>query len=110
MPGSLTMEPIFCVQQLIETFREKKRHLVMAFIDLEKTYYGAWRVAVLERVTTVYVKIIQDIIYEARTSVKSNSEIMGKLTVTNSVHQRTALNPYLFLLLWMSLWKVYKMK
>lgn len=99
MPGSFNMELIFWVQQLIEIFKEKKRNLVIAFIDLEKTFYG------IPRVTTVYVKMIQDMIHEARTSVKSNSEIMGNFTVKNGVYQGTALSPYLFLLLMNELMK-----
>jgi len=32
------MEPVFCVRQLIEKYREKIKKLHMVFIDLEKVY------------------------------------------------------------------------
>lgn len=38
MPGKSTMEPMFCVRQVMEKYREKKRKLCMIFIDLEKAY------------------------------------------------------------------------
>jgi hypothetical protein len=38
MPGRSTMEPIFCVKQMVEKYRERKRELFMVFIDLEKAY------------------------------------------------------------------------
>jgi len=38
MPGKSMMEPLFCVRQLVENYREKKKKLCMVFIDLEKAY------------------------------------------------------------------------
>jgi len=37
-PVKSTMEPLFCVRQLIEKYRGKKKKLCMVFIDLEKAY------------------------------------------------------------------------
>lgn len=36
MLGKLKMERIFCVLQLIQKYKEKKRSLAMFFMDLEK--------------------------------------------------------------------------
>jgi hypothetical protein len=36
--GKSTMEPLFCVRQLVEKFKEKKINLCMVFLVLEKTY------------------------------------------------------------------------
>lgn len=36
MPGKLTMDPLFCVRQLEEMYKEKNKNLCMALIDLEK--------------------------------------------------------------------------
>jgi len=38
MPGKSIMKSIFCVRQVMEKFREKKKKLCMIFIDLEKIY------------------------------------------------------------------------
>lgn len=37
IPRKSTMEPIFCVRQLFEKYRERKKGC-MVFIDLEKAY------------------------------------------------------------------------
>ena len=36
MPERSTMEPIFCVRQIVEKYREIKKKLCIVFIDLEK--------------------------------------------------------------------------
>jgi len=38
MPGKSTMEPLFCVRQLVENYREKKKMFFMVLIELEKAY------------------------------------------------------------------------
>jgi len=43
MPEISTMEPLFCVRQLVEKYKEKKKKLYMVFIDLEKMYDSVLR-------------------------------------------------------------------
>ena len=38
MKGTGTSDGIFCLRQVTENFKEKKRHIHMVFIDLEKAY------------------------------------------------------------------------
>ena len=38
MPGRSTMEAIFLIGQLMESYREQKKDLHMVFIDLEMVY------------------------------------------------------------------------
>ena len=72
MPGKSTMEPIFCMRQIVEKYREKKRKLCVVFIDLEKAYDRVPR-EVLEwtlkkkGVPRVYVKVIEEMYEGAST-------------------------------------------
>lgn len=62
MPGWSTIEPIFCVSQLIEKYREMKNNLTIMIIDYEKAYNRVprkiiWRVLEKEGYK-MHVKII----------------------------------------------------
>lgn len=48
MLGRSTMEPIFCVKQLIEEYREKKNNIAMVFINLKKPYDKVTRVGIVK--------------------------------------------------------------
>ena len=101
MPGKSTMEPIFCMRQIVEKYREKKRKLCMVFIDLEKAYDRVPR-EVLEwtlkkkGVPRVYVKIIEEMYERASTRVRSVCGETEDFSVGVGVHQGSALSPYLF--------------
>lgn len=68
----ITIEPIFCVRQLIKKYKENKNSLWMLYIDLEIAWCRVPRGIVVfwkKGISVVYVKITQDM-YEMRTSVK----------------------------------------
>ena len=76
MPGKSTMEPLFCVRQLVEKYREKKKKLCMVFIDLEKAYDRVPRevlkwALMRKEVPKAYINLIQDMYDSSSTSVKS---------------------------------------
>ena len=104
MPGKSTMEPIFCMRQIVEKYREKKRKLCMVFIDLEKAYDRVPR-EVLEwtlrkkGVPRVYVKVIEEMYEGASTRVRSLCGETEDFSVRVGVHQGSALSPYLFSLI-----------
>lgn len=82
-------------------YREKRRNLLMIFIDLEKAYYWVPRevlcgVLKKKRIPIVYVKIIQDMYDKGKTSVKSGCKETEDFTVKVGVYQSSALSPYLF--------------
>lgn len=74
MPGKSTIDPIFCVEQLIEKYREKRKNLTIVFVGPEKAY---------ERVLR---KVIQKM-FEAIISVKSVWEKNMEFMVKVGVHQ-----------------------
>ena len=70
------MEPLFCVRQLVEKYREKKKKLCMVFIDLEKAYDRVPRevlkwALMRKEVPKKYINLIQDMYDSSSTSVKS---------------------------------------
>ena len=76
MSGRSTMEPIFCVRQIVEKYRERKRKLCMVFIDLEKAYDRVPREilkwALMKKgLPKVYVNIIEDMYEGVSTRVRS---------------------------------------
>jgi len=101
MPGKSTMEPLFCVRQLVEKYREKNKKLCMVFIDLEKAYDRVPRevlrwALMRKNVPKMYVNLIQDMYEGSSTSVKSRCGISEGFSIGVGVHQGSALSPYLF--------------
>jgi len=65
LPEKLIIEPLFCVRQLVEKYRERNKKLCMVFIDLEK---------VNDRVRKMYINFIQGM-YESPTSFKTQEYV-----------------------------------
>ncbi len=73
----------------------------MVFIDLEKAYDRVPRQEVLmclmeHYVPEKYVRLVIDTYEDARTEVKTNIGLPGKITVRVGLHQGSSLIPYLF--------------
>ena len=85
MPGRSTMEEIYLLRRVIEKYRENKRDIHIAFIDLEKTYDRVPRDIiqwVLEKrwVTKGYILVIRDmyegVVRTIRLSLGETSEFL----------------------------------
>jgi len=65
MPGKSMIEPLFCVRQLVEKYREKKQNLYMVVIDLKKVYDRVPRevlkwALMRKEVPKTYIKVVVD--------------------------------------------------
>ena len=70
------MEAIYLLRRLMERYRDKKKDLHMAFIDLEKAYDKIPRDLILwdlekKGVTKRYIEMIQDMYSGAMTTVRT---------------------------------------
>jgi hypothetical protein len=57
------MEPLFCIRQLVEKYREKNKKLCMVYIDLEKVYDRVARKALKwtlmrKEIPKIYINLI----------------------------------------------------
>ena len=104
MPGRNTTDAIFILKQTIEKYREEQKDLCVTFIDLEKAYDRVpreeiWRTMRERLVPEKYVKLVQDMYTGCRTKVRTVAGESSKFNVEVSLHQGSALSPYLFLIL-----------
>ena len=104
MPGRSTMEAIHLLRTLMEKYREKKKNLHLAFIDLEKAYDRVpreiiWGVLDKKGVTLRYIDVIKDMYNGVVTMVRTPTGEGSEFPVTIGLHQGSALSPYLFALI-----------
>ena len=87
----------------MERFREQKKDLHLVFIDLEKAYDKIsinvmWWSLDKYKVPSKYVTLIKDMHNNVVTSVRTNNGNIDYFLIKIRLHQGSALNPYLFVL------------
>ena len=103
MPGRSTTDAIHLLRQLIERFRDSKRNLHMVFIDLEKAYDKVprevlWWTLMKKKIPIKYIDIIKDMYDGVVTNVRTCEGITSNFSITIRLHQRSALSPFLFVI------------
>ena len=83
---------------------DTKVDLHMMFIDLEKVYDRVshdvlWRYFEKKGVPHVYIRVIKDMYKGGMTSVMKSEGVTNDLYVGMSLHQGSALNPFIFTLI-----------
>jgi hypothetical protein len=101
--GRGTTDAIFIVRQLQEKYREKKKNLYFAFIDLEKAFdrvpreVVSWAMRQLG-VEEWLVQVVMSMYEEARTVVRTPFGDSKSFPVKVGVHQGSVLSPLLFIM------------
>ena len=103
MPGRLTIEAIYLLRRLMRLYKDRKIDLHMMFIDLEKAYDRVphevlWRCLEKRGLSPVYIQVIKDMYERGRMRVRTPGGVINDFYVGMSLHQDSALNPFLFTL------------
>jgi len=103
MPSKSTIEVIYLLRWLMELYRDRKIHLHIVFIDLEKVYNRVpceVLLSCLEKkgVSPVYVRVIKDMYGGVRMSVRTLGGVINDFYIGIGLHQGFALNLFLFTL------------
>ncbi|XP_039297838.1 uncharacterized protein LOC111056512 [Nilaparvata lugens] len=101
MPGRGTTDAIFALRQLVEKARETRFELHLAFVDLERAYdresrQELWRSMRGRFVPEKYILLVGDMNRGAITQVRTSVGRTHEFQVRFSLHQGSALSPYLF--------------
>ena len=103
MPGKSTIDAIFIVRQIQEKYREKKKDLYFAFVDLEKAFdrvprkvvFWAMRKAGLDE---WIIDLLSAMYKNAKSSVRVNGKLGREIPVNVGLHQGSVLSPLLFII------------
>ena len=99
-----TTNAMFALRMLMEKYREGQRELHCVFVDLEKAYdrvpreelcYYMKKSGIMEK----YVRFVQDIYEESKTVVRCEIGTTESFKVKVGLHQGSALNPLLFVMI-----------
>ena len=101
MPGTSTINAIFCLRMLLEKCTKGKKAVHCAFIDLEKACNRVpreelWECLQLAETSECYIRIIKEMYDAATTTVRSAAGLTKKFKVGVGIHQDLALSPFLF--------------
>ncbi|GKD88737.1 retrovirus-related pol polyprotein LINE-1 [Tanacetum coccineum] len=101
MPGRSSVEAIHPIRSLIEKYRERKRDLHMAFLDLEKAYDSIprdliWK-TLIDKGTSM--RYIRDMYNGVKTHVRTSIRYTEFFPVDVGLYQGSAISPYLFALI-----------
>ena len=101
MPGKSTVDAIFILRRMQESYLEKNRKLFICFVDLEKAFDRVPRKVIewalrKKLVPERLVQAVMSIYKGAKTRVKVGGEHSEEFDVRVGVHQRSVFSPFLF--------------
>ena len=101
MPSRSTTEPIHLIGKLIEFYRDRKRDLHVAFIDLEKAYDKVarevlWRCLDRKSMPVAYLRVVKDMYSRVWARVRTLVGDMEDFPIDIELLQGLALSPFLF--------------
>ena len=104
MLGKSTIEAIHLIRKVIELYRDRRKDLHMVFINLEKAYNRilskvVWDSSEKKEITAAYIRAIKDMYRRVRTSVMTMGEDTEDFPIDIRLHQVSASNALLFIII-----------